>query len=353
MKIIAEKITENNIRLKIQLDGGEARTVGFINKSERTLGIKRERSKHLHRKSNSYGFSIDVLQLSKTFDYIKLKDEFGEYTIPKEVILSEGKNMSFGSKGFEPQIFLGLNRIEEFKVKEDEVKLIDAKDKAKKVIGEAWAEKLWPEFEKPYMKKLSGLIQAKRATGAVFPKPADVFNAYKATPLSEVRVVILGQDPYPTPGHAHGLAFSTLGEKIPVSLRNIFKEIEDDVYNGLALNLGNSGDLTYWTKQGIFLLNTILTVDAGEPLSHQGLGWEEFTTHTIRTLNQYDNSIVFILWGAHARKLKSLIDNPRHLILEAAHPAVEAYGSKGYFGCKHFSQANEFLRNNYNEEIKW
>ncbi|MBR7076136.1 MAG: uracil-DNA glycosylase, partial [Lachnospiraceae bacterium] len=177
----------------------------------------------------------------------------------------------------------------------------------------------------------------------------DLFNAFHFTPLHEVKVVILGQDPYHNEGQAHGLCFSVQkGVEIPPSLLNIYKELQDD----LNCTMPSSGYLKKWADQGVLLLNTVLTVRAHEANSHKGIGWEEFTDAAIRILNEQDRPIVFMLWGSNAREKKKMLNNPKHLILEAPHPSpLSAY--RGFFGCRHFSKCNAFLIKNGLDPIDW
>ena len=184
----------------------------------------------------------------------------------------------------------------------------------------------------------------------VYPPAEDIFNALHFTPLSEVKVLILGQDPYHNEHQAHGLSFSVLPDQkeIPPSLQNIYKELQDD----LGCKIPNNGYLKKWADQGVLLLNTVLTVRAHQANSHQGRGWEQFTDAAIQVLNEQDRPIVFLLWGRPAQMKKSMLNNPKHLILEAPHPSpLSAY--RGFFGCKHFSKTNEFLVANGLEPIDW
>ncbi len=212
-----------------------------------------------------------------------------------------------------------------------------------------WLEPLKPEFSKEYYKKLYYTIMDEYKKHLVFPPADDVFNAYSLTPLKDVKVVIIGQDPYHNVGQAHGLCFSVRPDvEIPPSLVNIYKELQDD----LGCYIPNNGYLVKWAKQGVLLLNTVLTVRAHQANSHRGLGWEEFTDATIRVLNEQDRPIVFILWGTPAQKKKAMLNNPKHLILEAPHPSpLSAY--RGFFGSKPFSKTNEFLIQNQLEPIDW
>lgn len=216
-------------------------------------------------------------------------------------------------------------------------------------IGNDWDGLLQGEFEKEYYLNLRSFLAGEYKTKRIYPDMYDIFNALKYTAYKDVKAVILGQDPYHGLGQAHGLCFSVKkGVKKPPSLVNIFKEIESD----LGIPEPSHGELTDWAKQGVLLLNTTLTVREGTPNSHKGKGWEIFTDKVIELLNAREKPIVFILWGANARSKKSIITNPNHKILETVHPSpLSAYG--GFFGCKHFSQTNDFLKQNGISEIDW
>ncbi len=216
-------------------------------------------------------------------------------------------------------------------------------------IGNDWDELLRGEFDKPYYLALRSFLKSEYKGFTIYPDMYDIFNALKLTPYSEVKAVILGQDPYHEPKQAHGLAFSVQdGVEPPPSLKNIYKELNTD----LGLPIPTTGDLTCWAKQGVLLLNTSLTVRRGQANSHRGRGWEIFTDRVISLLNEREKPLVFILWGANARAKTSLITNPRHLILTSAHPSpLSAYN--GFFGCRHFSKCNQFLRENGISEIDW
>lgn len=218
-------------------------------------------------------------------------------------------------------------------------------------LGIGWLNLLKEELEKVYLKHLLGILKKEYETQIIFPAKEDVFAAFRLAQPNDVKVVIIGQDPYHTPKVAHGLAFSTKEETTPPSLRNIFKEIEQDVGNGLIVN--NSNDLTYLANQGVFLLNTVLTVRKNQPFSHSGFGWEVFTENVVNVLTKNYKNIVFLLWGSNAHKIEQHIDkNNGHYVLKAAHPSpFSAY--RGFFGCKHFSKTNEILKLLEKEEIKW
>lgn len=216
-------------------------------------------------------------------------------------------------------------------------------------IDNDWLGPLKPEFKKDYYKKLYEKVKEEYSTYPIFPPSDDVFNAFTYTPLSEVKVVIIGQDPYHNVNQAHGLCFSVKPEvDIPPSLVNIYKELNDD----LGCKIPNNGYLVKWAKQGVLMLNSVLTVRAHEANSHKGIGWEKFTDAVMEVLNKEDRPIVYLLWGAPASKKAAVIDNPKHLLLKAPHPSpLSAY--RGFFGCKHFSKANEFLVANGLEPIDW
>lgn len=217
------------------------------------------------------------------------------------------------------------------------------------MINNDWLPKIQDEFKKDYYKELFSFVKEEYNTRQIFPPSDDIFNAFHLTPLSEVKVLILGQDPYHDVNQAHGLSFSVkVGEKIPPSLQNIYKELHDD----LGCKIPNNGYLEKWAKQGVLLLNTVLTVRAHEAASHQGKGWENFTDAIIRAVNEEDRPIVYLLWGSPAQKKISMLNNPKHLVLKAPHPSpLSAY--RGFFGCKHFSQCNDFLIKNNIKPIDW
>lgn len=216
-------------------------------------------------------------------------------------------------------------------------------------ITNEWLKVLNSEFQKPYYKTLFERVKQEYDRGPVYPPADDVFNAFHLTPFDQVKVVILGQDPYHEPGQAHGLCFSVKpGVKAPPSLVNIYQELNDD----LGCYIPNNGYLEKWARQGVLLLNTVLTVRAHQANSLRGIGWEEFTDAAIRSLNQADRPIVFILWGKPAQNKKVMLDNPKHLILEAPHPSpLSSY--RGFFGSKPFSQTNRYLEENGLEAIDW
>ncbi len=216
-------------------------------------------------------------------------------------------------------------------------------------IHDSWKSRLKPEFDKPYFEELIAFVRSEYATQTVYPPGKEIFSAFDACPFDEVKVVIIGQDPYHGPGQANGLCFSVRdGVKMPPSLVNIFKEIKQD----LGKPMPKAGNLERWARQGVLLLNATLTVRASTPGSHQGKGWEVFTDSVIRILSAEKSGIVFLLWGAYAQKKGEIIDRNRHLVLMSAHPSPFS-ADRGFFGNKHFSKTNDYLRSKGQREIAW
>ena len=216
-------------------------------------------------------------------------------------------------------------------------------------LVEDWKVHLGGEFAKPYMQSLKAfLLQEKAAGKVIYPKGKDIFHALNATPFEKVRVVILGQDPYHGPNQAHGLCFSVQeGVPMPPSLKNIYKELKQD----LGVVAPNHGSLEAWAQQGVLLLNSVLTVEAEHAASHQGKGWEQFTDKVVEVLNREREHLVFILWGAYAKKKGAIVDRSKHLVLEAAHPSPLSVTK--FLGCRHFSQTNQYLESQGLAPIEW
>ncbi|MBQ4856750.1 uracil-DNA glycosylase [Pseudoalteromonas sp. MMG007] len=215
-----------------------------------------------------------------------------------------------------------------------------------------WSGFLQRELQQPYMLKTLDYVTKRREEGvAVYPPEQQVFNAFDATELKNIRVVILGQDPYHGEGQAHGLCFSVLPEvkKVPPSLKNMYKELATDI---AGFTIPEHGYLQSWAEQGVFLLNTVLTVEQGQAHSHKHLGWEQFTDNVIAHINEHCEGVVFILWGAHAQKKGKSINSARHRILKGPHPSPLS-AHRGFFGCQHFSKTNELLQSQGNEPINW
>ena len=216
-------------------------------------------------------------------------------------------------------------------------------------IDNDWLPAVNAEFKKPYYAELYKFVKEEYSKVAVYPPSDEIFSALHLTPLSKVKVVIIGQDPYHNVGQAHGLCFSVRPEvDIPPSLVNIYKELQSD----LGCKIPNNGYLVKWAEQGVLLLNTVLTVRAHQANSHQGQGWEQFTDAIIRAVNAEDRPIAYLLWGRPAQSKMSMLDNPRHKVFTAPHPSPLS-AHRGFFGCKHFSQANAFLEENGVEPIDW
>ncbi len=218
------------------------------------------------------------------------------------------------------------------------------------MIDNDWLPAIQGEFKKPYYKDLFQFVKAEYSRTVIYPPSEDIFNALHLTPLGEVKVLILGQDPYHNENQAHGLSFSVplTQKEIPPSLQNIYQELHDD----LGCEIPDNGYLEKWAKQGVLLLNTVLTVRAHQANSHKGHGWEQFTDAIIQAVNAQDRPIVYLLWGKPAQSKMPMLTNPKHLILQAPHPSpLSAY--RGFFGCKHFSRANAFLEANGESPIDW
>ena len=216
-------------------------------------------------------------------------------------------------------------------------------------FGNDWDEVLQGEFDKEYYLRLRAFLKYEYTHSVVHPDMHDIFNAFKATPYKDVKAVIIGQDPYYRPGQAHGMCFSVReNTPLPPSLKNIYKELSDD----LGIQTPKSGYLKKWAEEGVLLLNTVLTVRSGEPLSHKGMGWETFTDDVLKKLNEREDPIVFLLWGSPAKRKGEIIDNPIHVKLTAAHPSPLS-ATYGFFGCKHFSKTNEILRSMGKDPIDW
>lgn len=216
-------------------------------------------------------------------------------------------------------------------------------------IEESWKKVLGDEAEKTYFKTLSAFVKKEYVSSVVYPSPKDIFHAFDLCPFDQVKVVILGQDPYHGAGQANGLSFAVAtGMPLPPSLKNIFKEIESDI----GVTPLQDGDLSRWASQGVLLLNATLTVRASSPGSHQKVGWESFTDKAVQALSEQKEHLVFLLWGNYAKEKGKIIDRNKHLVLEAAHPSPFSAHS-GFFGCKHFSETNNYLKQKGKTEINW
>jgi uracil-DNA glycosylase len=213
----------------------------------------------------------------------------------------------------------------------------------------SWKKLLDAEFEKPYMKELEESLEKEYESKTIYPSLENIFSAFNLTPIEKIKVVIIGQDPYHGPNQAHGLCFSVQkGVKIPPSLANIYKELESD----LGIKPPAHGNLESWAKEGVLLLNALLTVEEGRPMSHKNLGWDQFTDRVIDLINEHKENVVFLLWGAPAQKKAKSVDEKKHCVLKTVHPSpLSSY--RGYFGCQHFSKCNEFLKSKGVSPIDW
>ncbi len=218
------------------------------------------------------------------------------------------------------------------------------------IIEPSWKKILQEYFKTDAWKNLTDFVRKEYQTKTVYPHPKNIFNAFNSTPFNKVSVVIIGQDPYHNPGQAHGLCFSVQdGVTPPPSLKNIYKEIQDDL--GIQKDF-SSGNLSSWTQQGVLLLNSVLTVEKNKPASHAGKGWEDFTTYVIQKISDEKEHCVFLLWGNYAKQKGAIIDRSKHLVLESAHPSPFS-AHHGFFGNKHFSQTNAYLKKHGKKEIQW
>lgn len=217
-------------------------------------------------------------------------------------------------------------------------------------LDQSWKAPLALEFEQPYMVELRKFLKTEYGQGkTIYPGKSEYFSAFQLTALDDIKVVILGQDPYHGPGQAHGLCFSVRkGVKTPPSLINIYKELKTD----LGITNANQGDLTSWAEQGVFLLNSVLTVESGKAASHRNRGWEKFTDKVIEIINQREKPVVFILWGSYAQSKAAMVNRRKHLVLEGPHPSPLS-AHRGFFGCRHFSKANNFLIKSGQAPIDW
>lgn len=225
---------------------------------------------------------------------------------------------------------------------------MEGRDRAIRALGKSWGELLVHEFTKPYVTHIGRKVAKLRKLTTVYPDKQDVFRAYQLTPYRQVRVVIVGQDPYVS-GQADGLAFSSKKDVVPASLQNIFQQIEEDC----QITVNRSPDLSRWATQGVFLINTTLTVTAKQPASHRGLGWARFTGKTLQAISASPVPTVFMLWGRDAQQMRLHIDEESHLILECGHPSPRSADKYGFFGCDHFSAANAFLKHHNLNTIDW
>lgn len=322
-----------------------SRKLGII--SGNRFIVYRNRAKHTFNKTNSYGFSSEVIE--GLYKYVGIKfvdvyDDFGMYRLGIEVIQS-GEFLFFKEQGFEKQLFVPLEEIEKYKVE------LEEDINRRNLLGDSWFNEVRAEFHKPYWTKLGQEVYRRRQITRVYPEKEDVFKAFKLTPYNEVKVVIIGQDPYHN-GVADGLAFSSKDDlKMPPSLAKMYEAIEQD--HRFGLYLGQNTSLEYWAEQGVLLLNTCLTVEEGNPNSHHGLGWEFFIERVLDVLKHHNHDLVFMLWGNNAKLLRHRVEDGRHLILEAEHPVMGAKEHRKWEHKECFKKCNVFLESKGYGEIDW
>lgn len=338
------RIENNIVYLKLKSEGFE-RKLGLI-VNDRFV-VYREREKHRFNKTNSYGFSaevIDALYKLKRIQFVDLYDEFGMYRLSIDTIRN-GEYLFFKEEGFEKQLFVPIPIIEQSKLE------LPEDINRKSLLGESWFNQLRAEFHKPYWDALGREVAKRRITTTVYPDKEDVFKAFKLTPYEDVRVVIIGQDPYHN-GVADGLAFSSKDElRTPPSLEKIYEAIEEDIKFGMYLDQNPS--LEYLAKQGVLLLNTALTVEEGNPASHVNLGWGLFIERVLEVLKHHNRDLVFLLWGSYAKGLRPRVEDMRHMIVEAEHPVMGAREARRWNNNDCFKKTNSFLHLKGYGEINW
>ncbi len=339
-------IDENVVHLKLEKDKF-VRRLGII-EDDRFI-VYREKAKHLMKVNNSYGFSYEVINQLHQFKgirFVDVYDEEGMFRLTIEDIKIDGTFLHFKEEGFEKQIFVPIDRIYKraYSLEGDEIR--------KRLLGESWFFKLKAEFHKGYWKKLGMYVAQRRQVANVFPDKEDVFKAFKITPFEKTKVVILAQDPYYTKGVADGLAFSSKQQTyVPPALVKMYEAMETDVHFGNFLD--NDPNLAYLARQGVLLLNTVLTVEEGQPQSHVDKGWERFTLRVLDTLKDHQNDLVFLLWGSKAKGFKEIIQNGRHLILEAEHPTYAHREGRRWNHEECFKRCNAFLQVKGYGTINW
>jgi uracil-DNA glycosylase len=320
------------------------RSIGqLIAGEEEVMYFKTEKEEDMYR--NTKAWSIHALILDHC-DTVQYSTPLGKYTIPTRDAKHFGGKFTYKNNALTTKVIVPIRHWD--------IKCTDSNDTSPlKKLGFEWFDELRGEFRKPYMQQLSKFVAQQRKITTVYPSGENIFRAFQMTPFLDVRVVIIGQDPYHGEGEANGLAFAvnqgTL--KIPPSLLNINKELEDDYEGGFTLY--KRVDLENWARQGVLLINTSLTVEKDKPGSHSGIGWQTFTTEAIRRLVvRKGNPIVFMLWGKHAQSLQPVIEGSQHLILTAPHPSPFS-AHTGFFGCKHFTKCNNLLKKTGQGSITW
>lgn len=332
---------EETIYLKLAKED-KNRTLGKVKGD--VFYTKRVRERHLLKVNQSYGFSINIIE-QLGVNFIELYEDSGIFKFPVDVLRQFGDYLHFKDEGFERQLFLPLAVIDKYRYT-PELDVVRTQ-----MMGAEWYSLLKPEFEKDYMIKLGKFLAKRRQEVNVYPARENMFRAFKLSSFSNTKVVVLAQDCYHTPKVADGLAFSSdVPTYVPPSLRKIFEAIE--VETG-TLNLDCNPKLDRWAEQGVLLINTILTVEEGKPLSHAEIGWETFTGAVLRELKNHPHDLVIMLWGNYAKEWRDSIDNGRHLILEAEHPATAARSSRKWENHQCFIKGNQFLTAKGYGAIEW
>lgn len=332
---------EETVYLKLAREE-KNRTIGKVKGN--TFFVKRVRERHLFRQNSSYGFNINIIEQLGVVN-IELYEDSGVFKFPVDVLRQFGDYLHFKDEGFERQLFLPLSIIDKYRYTPE----LDAVREG--LMGKEWYSLLKPQFEEEYMINLGKWLANRRKEVNVYPDRDDIFRAYKLTPYSKVKVLILMQDPYNTAGVADGLAMSSKQPTyFPPSLVSFYDSIEKQ-FNKLDLNRNPS--LEYLAKQGVLLTNTILTVEQGKPLSHAEIGWEIFVGAALRELKNHPHNLVIMLWGNNAKAWRGSIDNGRHLILEAEHPVYAARQQRDWENGECFIKCNNFLNSLGYGSIEW
>ena len=336
---------DNAVFLKLSKEP-KARFIGY--KMDNTLTVFRDREKHLMRVNQSYGFNDEVLE-NLNIQQIVIFEKEHVYSFSIDILKAQGSYLHFQDQGFERQIFLPLSFIEPHEIDY----LADPKFSTRyQRMGEEWFHITKKEFEKPYMIRLGRFLAQRRKAAKIYPEPDKMFRAFQLVPYRNVKVVIIGQDPYFTEGVADGLAFSS-GQPtyLPPSLAKVYEALEEELGFGDFLNKEPS--LDYWAEQGVLLLNRTLTVEKGNPNSHGDIGWKQFTDFVLNRLREHSESLVFMLWGSSARNVRKIVEDERHLILEAEHPAFAARDVREWDNGHCFTKCNSFLESLNKQTINW
>lgn len=337
-------IDENSVYLKLAKES-KARFIGF--KLDNKITIFRDRKKHVLNVNNSYGFNIEIFK-SLNIEQIVLFEDKKIFNFTLHFLEQAGEYLHFKETGFEKQIFLHLNILDACEIDYDFDPTFSTRFKR---LGKEWFHITKREFERPYMIRLGRFLAERRVVANVMPEGDEMFKAFQMVPYSDVKVVIVGQDPYHQEGVADGLAFSSKIETfIPQTLSKIYDTIEKETGK---VNLERNPSLNAWAKQGVLLLNRSLTVEKGNPNSHSEIGWKKFTDFVFNRLREHSENLVFLLWGTSARNIKPIVDDGRHLVLTSEHPAFAAKDARDWENNNCFIKTNSFLRSLNKTEINW